>query len=282
MASLNLHGGVSSRGEPFDVKAAIRQLDAAVICLQETWLPASRDGPPGQAVRSADPDPSADAMAVAGRASADRRGPGQYGSRRSGAEAQPGWHSDHIAAAAVELGAAVYRAPLGEGPSLASFGIPAESGPGQLSIAVLTTVAVTSYEVVELGQIAGDNVPRLAQVILLELPGRPALRLVNTHLTHRLASPLQLYRLWRHLDAEPLPTIIAGDLNMPRFLASRLPGYFAVVNGRTWPADQPLVQLDHVLVSQDIGGMDGAVLPATGSDHLPIRAHLWLRLSGAF
>ncbi len=39
VASLNLHCGLGWRGEPYDVAAAIRGLDAAVICLQEAWLP---------------------------------------------------------------------------------------------------------------------------------------------------------------------------------------------------------------------------------------------------
>jgi len=43
VASLNLHGGVDINGQPFDVEAAIKGLDASVIALQEAWTPA--DGP---------------------------------------------------------------------------------------------------------------------------------------------------------------------------------------------------------------------------------------------
>src|SRR5260370_7347819 len=39
VASLNLHLGLGWQGDPFDVAAAITGLDAAVICLQEVWLP---------------------------------------------------------------------------------------------------------------------------------------------------------------------------------------------------------------------------------------------------
>jgi len=43
IASLNMHGGVSRRGEPFDVEAACHHLKADVIALQEVWRP---DGQP--------------------------------------------------------------------------------------------------------------------------------------------------------------------------------------------------------------------------------------------
>jgi endonuclease/exonuclease/phosphatase family metal-dependent hydrolase len=43
LASLNLHGGLTSRGEPFDVAGAIHGLKADIIALQEVWRP---DGHP--------------------------------------------------------------------------------------------------------------------------------------------------------------------------------------------------------------------------------------------
>jgi endonuclease/exonuclease/phosphatase family metal-dependent hydrolase len=43
LASLNLHGGLTSHGEPFDVAAACGSLKADVITLQEAWRP---DEPP--------------------------------------------------------------------------------------------------------------------------------------------------------------------------------------------------------------------------------------------
>lgn len=240
VASLNTHCGFDSRGEPFDLASAVGKLDAAVICLQEVWHPAA-DG----------------------------------GTRSSGTEA-----ADPVADAAKRLGAELHRAKLHTWPTLERIGIPQHSGPGDISIAVLSTVPVISYKVLELGVAAGDQVPRLAQVFMLQLPDGPVLRLVNTHLTYVGTSVLQLLRLLRGLHAEAaqasdhVPTIIIGDFNMPRFLASRAPGYTAVVRGRTWPAEQPLVQLDHVLTSPDVVRIDGTVLPPAGSDHLPIRALL--------
>ncbi len=61
---------------------------------------------------------------------------------------------------------------------------------------------------------------------------------------------------------------------MPRQLARLAPGFAAAVRGRTWPAELPMVQLDHVLTSRQVRHAHGTVLPPAGSDHLPVRARL--------
>jgi endonuclease/exonuclease/phosphatase family metal-dependent hydrolase len=223
VASFNMHGGLDVRGEPYDVPAAIKGFDAAVICLQEDWIPV------GVAVR-AEPDP----VATAGRM----------------------------------LGVELRRARLGTpaGPS----GV----GSGRLCISVLTALPVISYEVIALGRGPGDTLPRVAQVVLLELPAGGLLRLVNCHLTFSVASPLQLRRLWRPLRSDPVPTVIAGDLNMPALVARRFGGLTELIREPTFPAHRPVLQLDHVLVSGGIQAGSGTVLPAVGSDHLPVRAQL--------
>ena len=57
VASLNLHWGLGLLGQPYDVAAAVCQLDAEVICLQEAWLQVAGASPPSpprpQAVRRA-------------------------------------------------------------------------------------------------------------------------------------------------------------------------------------------------------------------------------------
>ena len=122
---------------------------------------------------------------------------------------------DQVADIAAALGTELLRADLLDDTSLRSFGIADEADRGRWGLAALTTVPVTAYEVVDLGRIAGDATPRAAQLITLELPGRGPLRIANTHLTYRLLSPVQLLRLVRRLDAGDIPTVIAGDLNMP-------------------------------------------------------------------
>jgi endonuclease/exonuclease/phosphatase family metal-dependent hydrolase len=185
---------------------------------------------------------------------------------------------DQVAQAAETLGATLYRAPMWESVKRSSLGIAADGGRGDLCISVLTSLPVTGYEVVALGQGPGDAVPRYAQVLQMRVPSG-ALRLVNTHLSVSVASPLQLWRLWRQLRTDPVPTVIAGDLNMPALLARRYPGLTDLVREPTFPADQPVVQLDHILVSRGIETRSGSVLPAAGSDHRPVRAQF--RLDGS-
>jgi endonuclease/exonuclease/phosphatase family metal-dependent hydrolase len=229
VASFNMHGGLDAQGEPYDVPAAIGGLDAAIICLQEDWVPA------GAAVRAG---------------------------------------SDPVAAAGRAVGAAFHRAELCALESRSVLGLSADGGPGRLCISVLTALPVVSHEVIALGHGPGDSIPRVAQVVMLESPAGGLLRLVNCHLTFSVASPLQLRRLWRPLRSDPIPTVIAGDLNMPALVARRFPGLTELVRGATFPAHQPVLQLDHVLVSGGIRAGSGTVLPAAGSDHLPVRAQL--------
>jgi endonuclease/exonuclease/phosphatase family metal-dependent hydrolase len=189
----------------------------------------------------------------------------------SGEQAGP----DRVAQLAATLGASLYRAPLWEGVTRSALGIRADGGRGDLCISVLTALPVTGYDIIPLGHGPGDSVPRYAQVLQILAPGGP-LRLVNTHLSASAASPLQLWQLWRKLRTDPVPTVIAGDLNMPALLARRYAGLTGLVRGKTFPAGQPVVQLDHVLVSRGIDTRGGGVLPFAGSDHRPVWARFQL------
>lgn len=222
IGSMNLHCGIGTRSQPYDVAAAVRGLGAPVIALQETWSPA------GQA-------------------------------------------DDAVAHAARDLGARAFRASLISGTTLRTIGIPAESGPGDMGIALLTTLPVTDYEIFDLGLAPGDIARRRAQVLTLGLPDGRAFRVAGTHLTYRGTSPLQLALLIRQLSRKRLPTLVAGDLNMPGQIARLLPGFVPTVRGRTWPAELPLMQLDHLLAGHGVRPVHGTVLPPAGSDHLPVR-----------
>jgi endonuclease/exonuclease/phosphatase family metal-dependent hydrolase len=184
-----------------------------------------------------------------------------------------------VSAAADTLSATLYRAPIWPGVQRSVLGTAADGDPGDLCISVLTALPVAGYDVIPLGNGPGDSVPRYAQVLHLRVPGAGALRLVNTHLSVSVASPLQLWRLWRQLRKDAIPTVIAGDLNMPALVVRRFAGLTDLVRGPTFPADQPTFQLDHVLVSRGVDGGAGSVLPPIGSDHLPVRARF--RLDGA-
>ena len=195
LASLNLHGGLTARGEPFDVAEACHRLKADVITLQEAWRP----------------------------------------------DEQP----DLVTAVAAELGAQVRHRGLARNTSRALLGVGADTGSGSWGLAVLSQLPVTGYQEIELGRAPGDRISRAAQVVTLTTPGGAALRVVNTHLTHRFTSPVQLIAADPPAGGRPgawpgrragVPTVIVGDLNMPRPGTLAAPGYRATVRGRTYPA----------------------------------------------
>jgi endonuclease/exonuclease/phosphatase family metal-dependent hydrolase len=185
---------------------------------------------------------------------------------------RPAGQRDPLAKAARALRARIIRADLLTDTHLGRLGIAPDASQGQWGLAVLTALPVTSYEVVDLGRSPGDEIGRAAQLITVTTPGGASLRVANAHLTYRFFSPLQLMRLMRHLAARTEPTVIAGDLNMPGPVTGLAVGYSPAVRGRTFPADRPLVQLDHVLTGRTIRAGEGTVLPAVGSDYLPVRA----------
>jgi len=186
----------------------------------------------------------------------------------------PDGQPDPLAAVAQALGARVKHASLAVGTTLASLRVGSGTAVGGWGLAVLTMLPVTGYHVVELGRALWDPCPRAAQVVTVTTPGGRSLRVVNTHLTHRYTSPVQLRRLVRRLAGGNDPTVIVGDLNMPGAATRAAAGYSRVIRGRTYPAHRPLVQLDHLLAGPRLTGLAGEVLDPVGSDHLPIRAQL--------
>jgi endonuclease/exonuclease/phosphatase family metal-dependent hydrolase len=170
----------------------------------------------------------------------------------------PAGRPDAVAEAAHALGHRILRADLVAGTDLRSLGIAADASHGQWG----------------LGRTPGERMSRAAQLVTVTTPAGASLRVVNTHLTYRLFSPVQLVRLTRRLAAGTAPTVIAGDLNMPGPVSGLAVGYSPAVHGPTFPAHRPLLQLDQMLTSRGVRAGDGRVLPPAGSDHLPIRACL--------
>jgi endonuclease/exonuclease/phosphatase family metal-dependent hydrolase len=186
----------------------------------------------------------------------------------------PAGQPDPVAEAAQVLGARLLRTGPVTATDLRSLANARDLRHGRLGLAVVTTLPVTTYEVADLGRTPGDKISRAAQLVTVTTPTGTGLRVVNTHLTHRLLSPVQLLRLTRRLAASTVPTVIAGDLNMPGPVSGLAVGYAPAVTGATFPADRPLLQLDHMLTGPAVQARDGQVLPPAGSDHLPIRACL--------
>ena len=183
----------------------------------------------------------------------------------------PAGRPDPLAGAAQALGARIIRAGLAHS-DLRSLSIAPDTSPGQWGLAVLTALPVAGYEVVDLGRTPGDKISRSAQLVTVSTTSGARLRVANVHLSHRLLSPVQLVRLTRRLAASTVPTVIAGDLNMPGPVSGLAVGYSPAVRGRTFPAHRPLIQLDQMLTGRAVRSAGGEVLPPAGSDHLPIRA----------
>jgi endonuclease/exonuclease/phosphatase family metal-dependent hydrolase len=189
---------------------------------------------------------------------------------------RPRGEPDPVGGIAAALGAERLWTDLIRDVDLDSVGIADEPARGRWGLATLTTAPVLGFEVADLGRSPGDLTPRAAQLITIGLPGGSPLRIVNTHLTYRLLSPVQLFRLVRRLAVDDIPTVIVGDLNMPMPVTGLAVGYAPAVSGRTYPAHRPLLQLDHILASRRVARWGGEVLPPVGSDHLPVRARLRL------
>ncbi len=189
---------------------------------------------------------------------------------------RPARQPDPVAAAADSLGVAARFHALAADTTLARLRVGPDTSPGSWGLAVLTALPVLGYDVIDLGQSPGDAIRRGAQLVTVATPGGGTLRVANAHLTHRFTSPVQLLWLVSRLAASDEPTVIVGDLNMPRAATLVAFGYRRVLRGRTFPAHRPLVELDHVLTGRGVTGTDGEVLSGVGSDHLPIRAQLSL------
>src|SRR5215469_2335461 len=188
-------------------------------------------------------------------------------------------HPDAVRALATALGYEAVQVGLLEVSRLDSLGVTGSdySGSGKWGMALLTTLPITHYEIVDVGRAPGDITRRCAQLITCKTATGHSIVVANTHLTHRaFGSPVQLRRLVRGLGRQPHPVVIAGDLNMPGIATRVAAGYRRAVRGRTWPAHRPLTQLDHLLVNSFVAQASGRVLGPVGSDHLPIFARVCL------
>ena len=120
-----------------------------------------------------------------------------------------------------------------------------------------------------------DRVPRVAVRASLDVAGR-TITVVATHLSYLPWRGLrQLRRLDRALDSGD-PTVLLGDLNLPpRATALVTPGWTNAGGSPTYPAGDPRMQLDQVLVR----GLEVAAVrvgEAATSDHRPLIADLRL------
>jgi endonuclease/exonuclease/phosphatase family metal-dependent hydrolase len=107
--------------------------------------------------------------------------------------------------------------------------------------------------------------PRVAAVADLDAPGGP-LTVASTHLSFLEGwNVLQLRRLVGELGQRRL--LVTGDLNMPPHRARRASGLRPMAPGTTFPADDPVRQLDHVLGRGRMTAGEARVWDLPLSDH---------------
>ena len=168
-------------------------------------------------------------------------------------------------------------------PQSPSYVVPApeitadpEEADGTWGIALLTRLPLRRVRIVDLGRLVErwDVAHRRAIVAQVEVDG-VLVSVAVAHLSFVLPNAVaQLRRLAGALPVDG-PSIVAGDCNLWGPLASSLvPGHRRTVRGRTWPLPRPHSQLDHILVSPEVGLVEGRVGEPTGSDHLPLHARL--------
>lgn len=150
-------------------------------------------------------------------------------------------------------------------------------GCGQVGLTILSRFPIHSSVEVPVRPVRFDPAPsRRALRLEVDVEGQP-LDVVGLHLTSRLphGPALQLRHLRPRLPHVGRPAVIAGDFNFwgPP-VVGMLEGWRRAVRGRTWPAERPRNQIDHVLVRPTVEVLEGEVLDDVGSDHRPIRARL--------
>ena len=86
----------------------------------------------------------------------------------------------------------------------------------------------------------------------------------------------QLRRVVRALRALPGPRILLGDLNLPARVVAFGSGWRVAARRATFPAPDPRIQLDHVLLDPTVGRrVVSADTPSVGvSDHRPLVVRL--------
>jgi len=151
-------------------------------------------------------------------------------------------------------------------------------GEGHVQVGICSRLPILARRDLPIGRIRRDPYGTRAALMCTIDVGGTEVDVVGVH----VSSLLWWLGPMRHLHAlrPQLPTIdravvVAGDCNLwGPGVVRMLPGWHRAVRGRTYPAHRPHSQIDHVLVRDNITVLSGEVLPATPSDHRPVRARL--------
>ena len=202
-------------------------------------------------------------------------------------------HADQTQIAARAMAASDHRfvAVLSGTPGAAWTAATGESQPDEASygVAFLSRYPVVGWRVIRLPGLPARvphrfpgrwrptlvrDEPRAALVADVEAP-RGRLRVVTTHLSYLpWWNGHQLGALMRELGEAPVPTLLLGDLNMGPQRAQRLTRMRSLAAGRTFPADRPVAQLDHLLVRGDLTATTGGPVHLPMSDHRALVAEV--------
>jgi endonuclease/exonuclease/phosphatase family metal-dependent hydrolase len=243
MATFNILHGRSVHDGNVDLerlRASVKQLDADVLALQEVDLDQHRSA-------------KADLTAVA-------------------AEAMHAVSHRFVAAIAGTPGATWMAATGREQPGTAAYGI-----------ALLSRYPAQTWQVLYLPRIpmrfpmylpgprrvqVVHEEPRAAVITRLDTPLGP-LTVANTHLSFVPGwNRVQLRRLIRDLRGFAEPRVLMGDLNMAPPTPARWTGLHPLGSAKTFPADVPDRQLDHILTDDRRLRVDSCEAPT-----LPISDH---------
>lgn len=198
--------------------------------------------------------------------------------------------ADLTAVAAEAMGAVSHRfvAAIAGTPGATWMAATGEERPGTSAygIALLSRYPATSWQVLRLPRIpfrfpmylaepgrvlVVHEEPRAAMVAQLETPIGP-LTVANTHLSFVPGwNRVQLWRLIRDVRGFPGPRVLMGDLNLTPDAVPTTSGLRPLGVAKTFPAEKPARQLDHILTDDPAlqAGQSSAPL-LTVSDHRPL------------
>ncbi|MBM7515858.1 endonuclease/exonuclease/phosphatase family protein [Nocardioides nitrophenolicus] len=167
-----------------------------------------------------------------------------------------------------------------------AFGRNVTFGDGLYGTAVVSKYPILSSENTPLPNI-GRAQPRGLLHVVIDVEG-VEVSIYSTHLDNTSANirTAQATRISSILAADPRPKILGGDMNTwpnsgpERILSSRLSDSFVVAGsggGATHPAGKPRTRIDYLLYGgPDLTATSSVVMPAGGSDHLPVRSEFTL------
>lgn len=153
--------------------------------------------------------------------------------------------------------------------------------------AVFSRYPITEVSVERLPR-GEDAMARSQLIVILEVQPERRVAVIATHLSHvdsqgdtRLPQARAVAGTLARLQERGVPVLVAGDLNAEPD-AAELATFGDIARSAvpsdtpTYPADDPEVQIDHLLITQEFDVTDVDVPDVQASDHLPVFARLLL------